>query len=131
VRITVNEALMKIRRRRFNEVSIDVPAEVDDSLFVREIEDWAPNPEQRYLQQELQRILATAIAELHRQYWLVFQLREVEGLSTKETAEALDLSSSAVKTRLRRARIKLRNSLDSYFRSMQPRNDFLFAGETQ
>src|SRR5260370_18647316 len=43
VRITVNEALMKIRCRRFNEVSVDVPVEVDDTLFAREIEDWAPN----------------------------------------------------------------------------------------
>jgi RNA polymerase sigma-70 factor (ECF subfamily) len=130
MRIAVNEALLKIRRRRrFNEVPIDAPDEVDDASFTREIEDWAPNPEQRYLQHELRRILATAIAGLHRHYWTVFQLREVEGLSTKETAQVLDLSSSAVKTRLRRARIKLRNSLNGHFRSKHQPDEFLFAGE--
>jgi RNA polymerase sigma-70 factor, ECF subfamily len=118
VRITVNEALMKIRRRpRHKEVSIDESEEADDSCIPPEIEDCGPNPEQRYSQQELQNILATTINELKPGYRTVFQLRDVDGLSTEETAQALALSSSAVKTRLRRARITLRNSLGKYFLS--------------
>jgi RNA polymerase sigma-70 factor, ECF subfamily len=115
-RITVNEALTKLRRRRPNEVSIDEPVEVDDAFIPREIEDWGPNPEQSYSQQELRMILDTTISELEPGYRMVFQLRDIEGLSTEEVAEMLDLTSSAVKTRLQRARMKLRNSLDKYFR---------------
>jgi RNA polymerase sigma-70 factor (ECF subfamily) len=118
VRITVDEALMKIRRRPCHkEVSIDESKETDDSYIPLEIEDWGPNPEQHYSQQELQRILATTINELKSEYRIVFQLRDVDGLSTEETAQALSLSSSAVKTRLQRARLTLRNSLDKYFRT--------------
>jgi RNA polymerase sigma-70 factor (ECF subfamily) len=117
VRITVNEALMKIRRRlRYKEIAIDESKETDDSCVPVEIEDWGPNPEQHYSEQELQRILATTINELQPGYRTVFQLRDVDGLSTEETAQALALTSSAVKTRLRRARMTLRNSLDKYFR---------------
>jgi RNA polymerase sigma-70 factor (ECF subfamily) len=118
VRITVNEALMKIRRRpRQKEVSIEDSKETDDSSVPLEIEDWGPNPEQRYSKQELQQILTTTINELKPGYRTVFQLRDVDGLSTEETAQTLALSVSAVKTRLLRARMTLRNSLNKYFRS--------------
>jgi len=117
VRITVNEALMKIRRRsRHSEVAIDESKETAGSCVPLEIEDWGPNPEQRYSQQELQQILATTINGLQPGYRTVFQLRDVVGLSTEETAQALALTSSAVKTRLQRARLTLRNSLNKYFR---------------
>ena len=117
VRITVNEALMKIRRRPLHkEIAIDESKETGDSSIPLEIEDWGPNPEQRYSEQELQQILATTMNELQPGYRTVFQLRDVDGLSTEETAEVLALTSSAVKTRLRRARMTLRNSLDQYFR---------------
>lgn len=121
VRITVNQALMRMRQRRFNEVSIDDSSEKDDSMVPRQVEDWGPNPEQRYSQQELQSILTKTIGKLEPGYRTVFQLRDVEGLSTEETAQALTLSASAVKTRLRRARMQLRNSLDRYFRIADPR----------
>jgi RNA polymerase sigma-70 factor, ECF subfamily len=112
VRITINEALMKIRRRRFNEVSIDESKHADGASDPIEIKDQAANPEQRYLQHEVQRTLAATINELEPSYRAVFQLRDVEGLSTEQTAQALDLTSSAVKTRLQRARMKLRESLN-------------------
>jgi RNA polymerase sigma-70 factor, ECF subfamily len=122
VRITVNEALMKIRRRPgYKEVSIDESKETDDSCVPLEIEDWGPNPEQRYSEEELQQILATAINELQPGYRTVFQLRDVDGLSTEETAQALALTSSAVKTRLQRARLTLRDSLHKYFRPIGSR----------
>jgi RNA polymerase sigma-70 factor, ECF subfamily len=122
VRITVNEALMKIRRRpRSKEVSIDEPKETDDSWAPLEIEDRGPNPEQRYSQQELQQILATTIGELKPVARAVLQLCDVDGRSTKETAEVLALSSTAVKSRLRRARMTLRHSLEKYFRPTSAR----------
>jgi len=122
VRITFNEAVMNIRRRsRHNQVSIDEPKETDESCDPLEIEDGGPNPEQHYTQHELRQILATAIKELKPAYRAVFQLRDVDGLSTEETAQALALTSSAVKTRLKRARLELRNSLDKYFQPTSAR----------
>jgi RNA polymerase sigma-70 factor, ECF subfamily len=115
-RITINASLMKIRQRRRSMISIDDPIETEEGILTRELEDWGPTPEQRYSQVELQEILATTIDELPRGYRTVFQLRDVEGFSTEETAHALDLSPTAVKSRLRRARLKLRDSLDRYFR---------------
>jgi RNA polymerase sigma-70 factor, ECF subfamily len=116
VRITINEALMKIRRRHSGEVSIDEPKQADDNSIPIEIKDQAPNPEQRCSQHELHRILAATINDLEPAYRAVLQLRDVEGFSTKQTAQALDLTSAAVKTRLQRARIKLREPLNDYFR---------------
>jgi len=112
----VNEALMKVRGRRFREVSIDDASDAEDYIIPHELEDWGPNPEERYSQEELRRILETTISELDPGYRVVVQLRDVEGLATDETARALNLSVPAVKTRLARARLQLRNSLDVYFR---------------
>ena len=119
VRIAVNEALMKTRRRRFRELSIDVPSnETENQGYLNhELKDWGPNPEERYSQEELRRILETAIRELGPGYSVVFQLRDIEGFSIEETARTLDLSTAVVKARLRRARFWLRNSLDVYFQT--------------
>jgi RNA polymerase sigma-70 factor, ECF subfamily len=118
VRIAVNEALMKLRKRRGAAwVSLDEPAETDDrSLIPREIEDWGENPEQSYARVELQDILNQAMEELEPQFRTVFLLRDVEEFSTKETAKMLNLSVPAVKSRLLRARLKLREQLNKYFR---------------
>lgn len=122
VRIAVNEALMKVRGRRFREVSIDDASGEEDNVIHHELEDWGPNPEERYSQEELRKILETAINRLDPGYRIVFQLRDVEGFSTEETARALNLSLPAVKTRLRRARLQLRNSLDIHFRKTKSRD---------
>ena len=118
VRIAVNEALMKLRkRRRALSVSLDEPAETNDrSLMPKEIEDWGENPEQSYARAELQEILNQAMEELEPQFRTVFVLRDVEEFSTEETARMLGLSVPAVKSRLLRARLKLRNQLNKYFR---------------
>jgi RNA polymerase sigma-70 factor, ECF subfamily len=122
VRITVNEALMGIRRRRWNVTSIDDTGESDDMIRRDEIEDWGPSPEQCYSQTELRSILANTIQALGPGYRIVFQLRDVENLSTSETAQALSISSTAVKSRLRRARLQLRRSLNRYFGSNGRKN---------
>jgi RNA polymerase sigma-70 factor, ECF subfamily len=116
VRIAVNEALMKLRRRRPNEVSLDESIQTDEDVLPREIEDWGPKPDQRFEQAELQGILARSIAQLEPPYRIVFQLRDIEELSTEETAQLLGLSVPAVKSRLLRARLKLRHTLDQLFR---------------
>jgi RNA polymerase sigma-70 factor (ECF subfamily) len=123
VRIAINQALMKVRGRHFKEVSIDQAKDSDGDITPRDPEDWGPNPEERYSQEELRRILNISVSKLDPKYRIVFQLRDVEGLTTDETARALDLSVPAVKTRLARARLQLRNSLDTYFRRPKSRDE--------
>jgi RNA polymerase sigma-70 factor, ECF subfamily len=117
VRIAVNEALMKLRKRKASKtVSIDEDVETDEGFVPREVTDWSPNPEQLYKQAELGDILEKTIQGLPAGFRTVFVLRDVEGLSTEETAEALGLSIPAVKSRLLRARLQLRERLSRYFK---------------
>jgi RNA polymerase sigma-70 factor (ECF subfamily) len=118
VRIAVNEALMRLRRRRPNISSLDEPVavEADGDLVPREVEDWGPTPEQRYANTELNSILSGAVGNLEPIYRAVFVLRDVEQISTEETAEMLGISIPAVKSRLLRARLKLRSNLTPYFK---------------
>jgi RNA polymerase sigma-70 factor (ECF subfamily) len=117
VRIAVNEALMKLRRRRPERtVSLDQDVETDEDTIPREVADWSPNPEQQYNQAELRELLQKTIQGLPSGFRTVFVLRDVEGLSTEETAEALGLSIPAVKSRLLRARLQLRERLNKYFK---------------
>ncbi len=116
VRIAVNQALMKLRKRRPNQVSLDEEVDTGEDTMPREVEDWGPSPEDRYEQAELGQILSSTIAELEPPFRIVFQLRDIEELSTEETADALGLSIPAVKSRLLRARLKLRQKLNRYFR---------------
>jgi RNA polymerase sigma-70 factor (ECF subfamily) len=116
VRIAVNEALMKLRRRRPERtISLDQDVETEEDSMPREVADWSPNPEQQYTQAELRDILSRTIQGLPAGFRMVFVLRDVEGLSTEETAEALGLSIPAVKSRLLRARLQLRERLSKYF----------------
>jgi RNA polymerase sigma-70 factor (ECF subfamily) len=117
VRIAVNEALMKLRRRKPERtVSLDEDIKTEEDSMPREIADWSPNPEQQYTQAELREILSKTIQGLPPGFRTVFVLRDVEGLSTEETAAALELSVPAVKSRLLRARLQLRERLGRYFR---------------
>lgn len=86
----------------------------------REVEDWGPTPEQRYAQTELHGILSDVIGSLDPAFRIVFLLRDLEELSTAETAQLLGLSVSAVKSRLLRARLKLRQKLNKYFQRSEP-----------
>ncbi len=116
VRIAANEALMRLRKRRPNQISLDEPIEGDEDLIPREVEDWGPSPEQRFAQTEMHEILSEAIDKLEPDFRVVFVLRDVEDLSTEEAAEVLGISVPAVKSRLLRARLKLRQKLNRYFR---------------
>src|SRR5277367_5109789 len=108
VRIAANEALMRLRKRRPNQFSLDEPIEGDEDLMPRELQDWGPGPEQRFAQTEMHEILSSVIDELEPEYRTVFVLRDIEELSTEETADAVGISVPAVKPRLLRARLKLR-----------------------
>lgn len=117
VRIAVNESLMKLRKRKSDRsVSLDESIETDEEPIVREIAVWDDNPEQRYSQSEMREILDEAIDSLKPIFRTVFVLRDVEELSTEETAEALGLSIAAVKSRLLRARLQLREKLTRTFK---------------
>ncbi|HEV2289764.1 MAG TPA: sigma-70 family RNA polymerase sigma factor [Candidatus Acidoferrales bacterium] len=120
VRIAVNQALMKLRKRHNKDISLDEEVKTEDSVMPREIEDWGPSPEERYTQRELAEILARVIGELDPPFRTVFQLRDIDELSTEETAEVLGISIPAVKSRLLRSRLKLREKLNRYFQRGVP-----------
>ena len=117
VRIAVNEALMKLRKRRSDKtVPLDEPIDTGEDEMVREIAVWDEDPEQKYSREELADILEQAIQSLKPAYRTVFVLRDIEELSIEETAQALSLSISAVKSRLLRARLQLREKLTRQFK---------------
>ena len=117
VRITVNEALMKLRKRKSNKtVSLDDGIDTGEEVVVREVAVWDGNPEQQYSQEELKAIMDEAVASLSPTFRTVFVLRDIEELSTQETADALGLSIPAVKSRLLRARLQLRDRLTRHFK---------------
>jgi RNA polymerase sigma-70 factor (ECF subfamily) len=117
VRIAVNQALMKLRRRKTDKsVSLDETIDTGEDTIVREVAAWDEDPEQRFSREELGGILDTAVDSLEPPYRSVFVLRDIEELSTEETADALGLSIPAVKSRLLRARLQLREKLTRYFK---------------
>lgn len=117
VRIAVNESLMKLRKRKSDRtVSMDESIDTGEETVVREIAVWEENPEQRYSREEVRQILDEAIGSLKPSFRTVFLLRDVEELSTEETAETLGLSIPAVKSRLLRARLQLREKLTRFFK---------------
>jgi len=116
-RIAVNESLMKLRKRKSDRtVSLDENIETDEEPIVREIAVWDDTPESKYSQEELRQILDKAIESLKPIFRTVFILRDVEELSTEETAEVLGLSIAAVKSRLLRARLQLGERLTRVFK---------------
>jgi RNA polymerase sigma-70 factor (ECF subfamily) len=117
VRIAVNQALMKLRKRKSDRsVSLDEQIDTGEDTVIREIAAWDPDPEERFSQEEMHAILTEAIEGLTPIYRTVFTLRDVDGLSTEETADALALSVPAVKSRLLRARLQLRDKLTRFFK---------------
>jgi RNA polymerase sigma-70 factor (ECF subfamily) len=108
-KIAVHEALARVRRRdRFVEIDSTPASEGDSmSIFISK----TPDPEQQVLAWELNAVLEAAVDTIPEIYRSVFMLREIEEMSTAETAECLDISEEAVKTRLHRARALLREEL--------------------
>ncbi len=119
-RICVNACLMRLRnRKRTDAVSIEdfMPVFTEDGRHASEIGDWSREVERRVLNRELGEVLRKFIAELSEKYRVVLVLSDVEGLSNEETANILGLSIPAVKSRLHRARLYLRERLDQYLKA--------------
>ena len=116
LRIATHAALKVIRKRKgLDTVSYDAATEERDDFnqvpHPDFIADWRQTPEQLAQNNEVQRLVDDALAQLEEKHRLVFLLRDVEGLSVRETAEALELSEANVKVRLLRARLQLREQL--------------------
>jgi len=111
-RITANSALMRLRKKQLPTVSIE---DQDERETPVNIADWTPGPADQLMTQELQQEMDAAIESLPPEFQQVFILRDVEEKSNAEVAEILDLSVAAVKSRLHRARLKVRNRLSTYF----------------
>ena len=115
-RIAYNAALMRLRKRQLRTTSIDEPFqnEEGDSL-PRQLVDWTTLPHDILMTGELRGVLDSAVTTLSETLRSVFVLRDIEGLSTTETAEVLGLTEANVKVRLHRARLALRERLTDYF----------------
>jgi RNA polymerase sigma-70 factor (ECF subfamily) len=121
-RIAVNEALMLMRKHRPDTVSTDTDIETEDGQMEPiPVVDWCCLPEEELLSNETRNALNQAIEKLPKPLLTVFTLRDLNGLSIKETASALNLTETAVKTRLLRARLRLREELSSYFSESENR----------
>jgi len=115
-RIAANEALMLIRKKK-PEINLeDAPPDGDaEDLKPTQFVDWSALPEDQLLSGEGKKVLDQAIQNLPESMRIVFLLRDMEGLSIKETADALKLTETNVKTRLLRARLFLREQLSTYY----------------
>jgi RNA polymerase sigma-70 factor (ECF subfamily) len=115
-RITANEALMRLRKHELDTVPVDEPLLLEDGAEIpREFKDWCCLPEAELMSAEAQGTLDIAINSLSPALRATFVLRDLHGLSTREAAEILQISEAAIKTRLLRARLQLREILSSYF----------------
>ena len=114
-RIGTNEALMFLRRKRPDQISVEAPSGDDDDQAPLEIVDWCCLPEGELMSSEARVNLERSAAGLPETLRVAFLLRDIEGLSTRETADVLDISETAVKTRLSRARLRLREMLSVYY----------------
>ena len=124
IRIALNESFMGIRKKRsIREESLDgdfqTEADGSDRALRNpvpvDVADWAPNPESLYGATELREILTNCLHKLSPALRVVFVLRDIEGYSTSETSGILNVTANAVKSRLSRARLQLREDLSQYF----------------
>lgn len=117
-RIATNASLMRLRKHKYQAatISLDEPIDLGDwQPIPRELVDWSGVPDEVLLSEEARQMMDEAIADLPETLHVVFVLRDIEDLSAADTGEILDLSIPAVKSRLHRARLMLRERLASYY----------------
>lgn len=117
-RVATSACLKKKRRSKFapdRELSLDEFLPADESAVSTDLPPWASQPLDQVLDEELGEVIRKALLELPEKYRLVAVLRDVEGFTTQETAEILDLTPTNIKVRLHRARLFLREALKSYY----------------
>lgn len=125
-RIAKNACLMKRRKSVFapsRELSLDefLPSMDGDGANRKiEIADWSALPDDGVLRREMHEVLQLAIRELPENYRSVVLLRDLEELSTQETAQILEVGEDVVKTRLHRARLAIRQKMDQHLRAANP-----------
>jgi RNA polymerase sigma-70 factor (ECF subfamily) len=118
VRIVLNESLMQLRNQRSNrELRMETNSQTDGIPFPFDVADWAPNPHELYSASEFREILTKCLEGLQPALRVVFVLRDIEEFSILEIAELLELSPAAVKARVFRARLQLREKLGRHFRT--------------
>jgi len=122
-RICVNTCLMRLRGKRRNDtVSIEefMPIFTDEGMHASPMDDWSKEVERKALNEELGQMIRRFTDQLSEKYKVVFVLSDIEGLSNEETAKILGLTVPAVKSRLHRARLYLREQLSRYLREGSP-----------
>ncbi|HEY2955988.1 MAG TPA: sigma-70 family RNA polymerase sigma factor [Candidatus Eisenbacteria bacterium] len=122
-RIATNASLMKYRKRRDNMVSLEQSQNPNEGAEALQLPDWSTQPLDELLDAETRQVMNEGKALLDEDLRTVFTLRDEEGLSNAEVAEILDLSVAAVKSRLHRARLRLRDRLSRYFADRLSRTD--------
>ena len=122
-RIATNASLMKYRKRRDHHVSLEQSQSPDEDAEGIQLPDWSRQPLNELLNSETREVMEQGIQKLPEELRTVFVLRDVEGLKNAEVAEILDLSVAAVKSRLHRARIALRDRLNRYFADKMTRRE--------
>lgn len=115
-RIATNNALMKLRKEKGKKISIDELKKAGEKTFKTEISDWTDSPSNYFRSEELKDVLQKAIDSLPPKYKSVFILHDVEGLPLAEVAAILSLSVPAVKTRVHRSRMFLREKISEYIK---------------
>jgi RNA polymerase sigma-70 factor (ECF subfamily) len=122
-RIATNASLMKYRKRRDNHVSLEQSQAPSEDAEPLQLPDWSAQPAEELLTAETREVMEEGIQRLPEELRTVFVLRDIEGLSNAEVAEILELSVAAVKSRLHRARIALRERLNRYFADKMTKKD--------
>lgn len=120
-RIAVNESLMFLRKQNKTVVNSDIELETENGDYSpRQIIDWCCLPEKELMSKEVKKQLQSAIQTLTEANRSAFLLRDIEGLSTRDAADILEISEPALKVRLMRARMQLREELTTYFTNKIP-----------
>jgi len=122
-RVATNASLMKYRKRRDDHVSLEQSQSPQRDAEPLSIPDWSQQPLEELLDAETKEVMEEGLRRLPEDLRTVFILRDEEGYSNAEVAQMLDLTVAAVKSRLHRARISLRDRLDRYFSGRMTRKD--------
>jgi len=120
-RIATNFALMKLRKEKRKKISINEIKHISDGLHRREILDWSWNPQSYFKNEELKAYLKDSIESLPPKYKTVFILHDIEGRSVAEVGQILSLSTPAVKSRIHRSRLFLREKLSNFLKENEKR----------
>jgi len=122
-RIATNASLMKYRKRRDNHVSLEQSQSPSEDSEPLQLPDWSEQPPEELLTAETRQVMEDGIQRLPEELRTVFVLRDIQELSNAQVAEILGLSVAAVKSRLHRARIQLRDRLERYFQDRMKKKD--------